>query len=109
MMEIPAPIIKKKRNNLWILLAFLLIFLFSFIGGISFSGQFVRINPSEECRSNLENLQENYEILLQNYARLKCCTKTLYGIGYDYKYYYLGFGDVICTNAKTSFFINCSV
>jgi|YelNatPaOPRAMG01_1025707.scaffolds.fasta_scaffold17759_6 hypothetical protein len=108
MMEIPAPVIKKKRNNLWILLAFLLIFLFSFIGGISFSGQFVRVNPSEECQSKLENLQESYEILLQNYVRLKCCTKTLYGIGYDYKYYYLGFGDVICTNAKTSFPVNCS-
>ncbi|MCS7106209.1 MAG: hypothetical protein NZ942_02755 [Candidatus Aenigmarchaeota archaeon] len=108
MMEIPAPVIKRKRNSILIAFVFVLIFLISFFAGIRFSGQFVRVFSSEECESNLKELREEYSILLQNYARLKCCTKTLYGFGYDYKYYYLGFGDVICTNARTSFPVNCS-
>lgn len=107
-MEIPAPVIKRKRNNVLLVSVFILIFLLSFMTGISFSGQFIRVTSSQECESNLKELQEKYDILLQNYARIKCCTKTLYGIGYDYKYYYIGFGDVICTNAKTSFLVDCS-
>ncbi|MEM5834809.1 MAG: hypothetical protein QXQ69_03110 [Candidatus Aenigmatarchaeota archaeon] len=106
-MEIPAPVIKRKRNNVLLASVFVLIFLLSFITGISFSGQFARV-PTKDCEAKIKDLQEKYDILLQNYARLKCCTKTLYGFGYDYKYYYLGFGDVICTNAKTSFQVNCS-
>ncbi|MFH8086847.1 MAG: hypothetical protein QW609_03445 [Candidatus Aenigmatarchaeota archaeon] len=106
-MEIPAPIIKRKRNNVLLVSLFVLIFLLSFVSGMTFSGQFVRVS-TQDCEIKIKDLEEKYYVLLQNYVRLKCCTKTIYGFGYDYNYYYLGFGDVICTNTKTSFQVNCS-
>lgn len=112
MVEIPEPVIKKspyelkeKRGMKWFLVAILLvtIFVIGFIGIGSFSSQVVEVGNKcssdfQECQATSQNLIINIDKMAQKYAGVKCCTRSLYNMGLDYKFYYVSGSDVVCTN-----------